>query len=214
MSPSIDLAHFQRVGLSLSLPYRSRLYIATFPRWQRITFVVIQPYGLHWDHDPWDDQTPMLQGVLALTDTAADQGGFCCVPSLVHNRNSWPKAPVVGIDGDENWLAETTGRDIAFIPAKAGDLIVWDWRPPHGNSKNLSTRPRIAFYVEMYPNTNIALRDAAIESWRSGRCVPRWRNRPGYDRIEPWRPARLSELGRRLVGLMRGNQRKFQPAVL
>ena len=82
-----------------------------------------------------------------------------------------------------------------------GDLIVWDWRLPHSNSKNLSTRPRVAFYVAMYPNTNIALRDAAIESWRSGRCVPWWRNRWGYDRIEPWPPARLSDLGRRLIGL-------------
>ena len=80
---------------------------------------------------------------------------------LYHDGNSWPKAPLVDIDGDENWLAETTGRDIAFPPAKAGDLIVWDWRLPHGNSKNLPTRPRIVFYVAMYPDTNIALRDAA-----------------------------------------------------
>jgi hypothetical protein len=160
-----------------------------------------EPYGLHWDHDPWDEETRMLQGVLALTDTAADQGGFCCVPSLLHDGISWPKAPVVDLDGDQNWLAKTAGHDIAFIPAKAGDLIVWDWRLPHSNSKNLSTRPRLTFYVAMYPNTNTALRDAAIESWRSGHCVPWWRNRWGYDRIEPWPPARLSELGRRLIGL-------------
>jgi hypothetical protein len=32
----------------------------------------------------------------------------------------------------------------------------------------------------MYPNANIALRDAAVESWRSGRCIAWWRDRPGY----------------------------------
>jgi len=99
------------------------------------------------------------------------------------------------------WLADAAGGDIEFIPAKAGDLIVWDWRLPHGNSKNLSSRPRLAFYVAMYPNTNTALREAAIASWRSGRRVPWWRRRRDYDRIEPWPPARLSDLGRRLIGL-------------
>jgi hypothetical protein len=44
-------------------------------------------------------------------------------------------------------------------------------------------------------------RAAAIESWQSGRCVPWWRSRPGYDRVEEWPPARLTALGRRLLGL-------------
>jgi hypothetical protein len=66
------------------------------------------------------------------------------VPSLFRDRSSWPRTPVVDSDGDKNCLAETTGRDFAFIPAKAGNLIVWDWRLPPGNSKNLSTRPRLA----------------------------------------------------------------------
>jgi hypothetical protein len=72
---------------------------------------------------------------------------------------------------------------------KTGDLIVWDWRLPHSNSKTLSTRPRLA------------LRDTAIESWRGSRCVPWWWRHRGYDRIEPRPSARLSELDRRLIGL-------------
>jgi len=44
-------------------------------------------------------------------------------------------------------------------------------------------------------------RQASIESWRTGRCVPWWRGRPGYNRVEPWSPASLTELGRRLLGL-------------
>jgi hypothetical protein len=46
-----------------------------------------------------------------------------------------------------------------------------------------------------------ALRRANVDSWRTGRCFPWWRNRPGYDHIEPWPPAALAQLGRRLLGL-------------
>ena len=34
-----------------------------------------EPYGIHWDHNPWDISKQAFQGVLALTDTAPNQGG-------------------------------------------------------------------------------------------------------------------------------------------
>lgn len=161
-----------------------------------------EPYGIHWDHNPWNTEKRMFQGVLALTDTAANQGGFRCVSSLYDDRSAWPRAPIIDQDGDENWLANTEAREIVHVPAKAGDLIVWDSLLPHGNSKNMSSAPRIAFYVAMGPFlADGTLRQAQIDSWRSGRCVPWWRSRPGYDRVEPWPPASLTELGRRLLGL-------------
>ena len=80
------------------------------------------------------------------------------------------------------------------VSARAGDLIVWDSRLPHGNSKNTSSEPRMAFYV-MAPMDE-ALCQANVDSWRTGRCFPWWR-----DRIEPWPPATLTQLGRRLLGL-------------
>jgi ectoine hydroxylase-related dioxygenase (phytanoyl-CoA dioxygenase family) len=138
---------------------------------------------------------------VALTDTAADQGGFRCVPSLYQERDTWPRTPKLDEDGAKNWLADNLeGRGIVHVSARAGDLIVWDSRLPHGNSKNASSEPRIAFYVMMAPMDE-ALRQANVASWRTGRCIPWWRNRPGYDRIEPWQPAALTELGRRLLGL-------------
>jgi hypothetical protein len=158
-----------------------------------------EPFGLHWDHDPHNAGTRNIQGVLALTDTAADQGGFRCVPSLYRERAAWPTAPTCDEDGDEDWLADAAGREVVHVPAAAGDLVVWDSRLPHGNSKNRSDRPRLAFYVAMVPAQGA--NEAAIESWRTGRCVPWWRSRRGYDRIEPWPPAHLTPLGRRLLGL-------------
>jgi hypothetical protein len=159
-----------------------------------------EPNGIHWDHNPWDADKRMFQGVLALTDTAINQGGFRCVPSLYRHRDAWPTKPNINTDGEENWLADTTGREIIHVPAQTGDLIVWDSRLPHDNSKNTSSTPRVAFYLMMGP-ADERLRQIAVESWRSGRCVPWWRSRYGYDRIEPWPPACLTQLGRRLLGL-------------
>jgi Phytanoyl-CoA dioxygenase (PhyH) len=160
-----------------------------------------EPYEIHWDHDPRNAAMAMFQGVLALTDTDADQGGFRCIPSLYRNREAWPSKPVIDGNGEENWIAPAAGREIVHVPAAAGDLIAWDSRLAHGNSKNMSAVPRIAFYVMMGPAVDGVFSQAAIESWRTGRCVPWWHNRPGYDRIEPWPPASLTELGRRLLGL-------------
>jgi len=159
-------------------------------------------YGIHWDHDPWNAEKRMFQGVLALTDTAANQGGFRCIPSLYYDRAAWPRAPIISRNGHEIWLADAGTGEIVHVPAQAGDLIVWDSRLPHGNSTNRSSTPRIAFYVMMGPfPPDGALRQAQIDSWRTGRCVPWWRSRPGYDRTEPWPPATLTKLGRRLLGL-------------
>ena len=46
------------------------------PEWQHGGFI-------HWDLDTTQDPVPFgVQGVLYLTDTAADQGGFQCVPGF------------------------------------------------------------------------------------------------------------------------------------
>lgn len=155
---------------------------------------------LHWDHDPRAARPRMIQGVVALTDTAADQGGFRCVPSLLREPGAWPARPTIDADGDEEWNADTAFREIVHVAARAGDLIVWNSLLPHGNSRNRAARPRLAFYVQMFPADGTQ-GQANVESWRTGRCVPWWRTRPGYDRIEPWPPAQLTPLGRRLLGI-------------
>jgi hypothetical protein len=156
---------------------------------------------IHWDHDPWDEAFAMIQGLVALTDTTADQGGFRCVPSLYRNRDKWPREPARLPDGTTEWRAQTGEEAIEHVSADTGDLIVWDYRLPHANSRNLSTRPRLAFYILMAPARDDAMRAENVDSRRTGRCVPWWRDRPGYGRIEPWTPASLTSLGKRLLGL-------------
>ena len=159
------------------------------------------PYAIHWDHDPWDPHTRIIQSVLALTDTPAEQGGFCCVPSLFRDRTARPTAPVGEPGSPGAWRPGVAGREIVAVPARAGDLIVWDWRLPHSNSRNRGARPRLAFYAAMYPTGSEAIRRDAIASRQTGRAPAWMRARPGHDRIEPWPPADLTLLGRRLLGL-------------
>ena len=159
-----------------------------------------EPGPIHWDHDPHDRSTRFIQGVVALADTALGQGGFRCVPSLFRNPDAWPKNPLRRPWGDE-WLPKVCDRDVIEIPASQGDLIVWDSRLPHSNSKNTSDRPRVAFYVQMFPPMDEQERSIRLSCYRTGTCHPAWRYRPGTDRPERWPPAKLTPLGQQLLGL-------------
>jgi len=160
------------------------------------------PLPLHWEHDPHDPSLRLMQGVLALTDTPVGQGGFRCVPSLYRDRQAWPSRPVPKPWGDA-WEPEVGEADVLEVPARAGDLIVFDSRLPHANSRNRSDRPRLAFYIQMFPEGDEAERNVRVDCWRSGMCHPAWRWRRGADEPEPWAPATLSRLGRLLLGVDR-----------
>ncbi len=162
----------------------------------------LEPDPIHFDVDPWNDRAQTLQGVIALRDTAADQGGFSCVPSLYGDRSRWPKQYVKNNVGKELWHPDVSPGEVVHVAVEAGDLIAWSSRLPHSNSKNLSNQPRIAFYAATIPaRKSENVRPILTESWSTGNCVPWWRERPGFGNAEPWPPATLTSLGRRLVGL-------------
>ncbi len=158
---------------------------------------------IHWDTDTSRlPQTLGLQGVLALTDTTENMGGFQCVPGLFRDLAAWlPKQPA----GRNPFAPDLSGFEITPVPAGAGDLILWNTLLPHGNGHNVSGRPRLAQYITMFP----APQDD--EGRRQDRII-RWRDRLPPD--APWAPgdprhwerdhgatAELSPLGRRLLGL-------------
>jgi hypothetical protein len=149
---------------------------------------------IHWDVDPASEGPRLLQGVVALTDTPAGAGGFCCVPELFRDRDGWlarhPGAPTWGIDLE--------GHDPTPVPARVGDLIVFDARLPHGNEANGASTPRLAQYVTMRePGAWGGTAAGRVELYKAGRSMF-----PVYEgRVEPWAPATLTPLGRRLLGL-------------
>jgi hypothetical protein len=86
------------------------------------------------------------------------------------------------------------------VPVRRGDVIIWESRLPHANSRNLSAYPRLAFYVSLYPAA-AEERQVTAECTLSGFCHPAWRGWPGHDHREEWAPPRLGELGRKIAGL-------------
>jgi ectoine hydroxylase-related dioxygenase (phytanoyl-CoA dioxygenase family) len=152
---------------------------------------------IHWDRDPRDERR-VFQGVLYLTDVAADGGAFCGVPGVFEDLAGWvERHPDAGLGG-----VDLEGHEIVPVPGRAGDLVVFDARLPHGNGANLAGAPRAAQYLGYWPAGVLGDDPADVaELYRSGMAPSHLRTRPGWDAPQPWPPAELSPLGRRLAGL-------------
>ncbi len=104
---------------------------------------------IHWDID--SKQLPLsfhVQGLLVLSDTAEDQGGFQCVPGFHKQLEAWAKNQPSDRPARR---PDTKGMEIRNIPASAGDFIIWHSGLPHGNSRNCSNLPRLCQYITMNP---------------------------------------------------------------
>ncbi|GGP26192.1 phytanoyl-CoA dioxygenase family protein [Silvimonas amylolytica] len=163
---------------------------------------------IHWDADTTLDPMPVnVQGVLALSDTTEEGGGFQCIPELFEHFAEWRKiAPA-----DRNpWQPDLTGVPwpVRFIPMQAGDLLIFNSLLAHGIRPNTSTnKVRLAQYISFTPadEANAELRDWRIGSW--------YRREPARGYAFPGDPrnweqtryprADLTELGEKVLGLRR-----------
>jgi ectoine hydroxylase-related dioxygenase (phytanoyl-CoA dioxygenase family) len=145
-----------------------------------------------------------VQGVLCLTDTDADMGGFQCIPGFHRGLEEW----IATQPADRNpRIPDLTGLTVVPIPAKQGDFIVWDSRLAHGNGHNVSQKPRFSQYISLFPApaNDEETRLHRIDCWRN-RLPPGNQIFPGDPReIEQHRyqTAELTPLGRKLLGLDR-----------
>jgi hypothetical protein len=159
---------------------------------------------IHWDSDTTARPLPVnVQGVLALTATDPEVGGFQCVPELFRTFGDWiARQP----EGRDPVRPDLTGLEIKFVAMQPGELLIFNTLLAHGIRPNRSNdRVRMAQYISMYPaaeqeGTN---REARIRSW-SGREHPHGYAFPGDPR--EWEKTRypraeLNALGRRLLGL-------------
>ncbi|HLZ08244.1 MAG TPA: phytanoyl-CoA dioxygenase family protein [Chloroflexota bacterium] len=157
---------------------------------------------IHWDTDTlkYPNIPFRVQGVLAITDTAQNMGGFQCVPEMYRELEAW----IARQPADRNpTRPDLTGYEITKLAMQPGDLVIWSTLLPHGNGHNVSKRPRLAQYIAMNPadEANVELRDARIAAWRDKRPMSQ-KAFPGDPRgIEQQSPpAQLTPLGRRLLG--------------
>jgi hypothetical protein len=160
---------------------------------------------IHWDLDTFKELKVRLrvQGVLYLTDTAENQGGFQCVPGFHNKYEQWIKTQSEDRDA---WRVEISKLDVVPIPGRAGDLLIWHSFLPHGNGRNTSNKPRLAQFITMSPvgDYNEEVRQDRINMWRE-RLPPAGKAFPGDDRhIEGQNsPAELTNLGKKLLGLVK-----------
>lgn len=160
---------------------------------------------IHWDTDTskYPDIPFRVQGVLALTDTEANMGGFQCIPEIYRDLDAWITRQPADRDPRRPDIA---GYEITRLAMKAGDLVIWTTLLPHGNGHNVSERPRLAQYITMNPaeESNAELRETRINCWRKKLPMPA-RAFPGDPRgIEQQTgPAELTPLGRKLLGIDR-----------
>ena len=155
---------------------------------------------IHWDTDTANHPVPFgVQGVLYLTDTAEDQGGFQCVPGFHRMFDEWVKTQ----PEDRNTRRpDLQGLEVKSIAGQAGDLLIWHRLLAHGNGHNRSDRPRLAQYITMSPAGNgEEARQQRTKGWQERRPAAGW---PGDAR--DWEhkyqePAVLTELGRKLLGV-------------
>ena len=155
----------------------------------------------------WDARTENLplgfgvQGVLYLTDTAADQGGFQCVSGIHHELTDFGADHPPDYEYEAPHLKEFEPQP---VPGKAGDLLIWHRALAHGSGHNTSNRPRIAQYLSMSPANpdNQEGLQSRIRLWRD-RQPPASSSFPGDPRQwEKEHPqADLTSLGRKLLGL-------------
>lgn len=142
-----------------------------------------------------------LSGMVALTDTKANMGGFQCVPGIYRCLDEWIAEQPAGWDPRE---PDLSGYEITPVLMRAGDLCIWTTRLPHGNGNNTSTAIRLAQYVTMTP----APVDFADYDQRRARRIRAWQTRSpssapaNYSsREQSLPPPPLADLGRKLLGI-------------
>lgn len=159
---------------------------------------------IHFDVDVSRRPLPVaVQGILSLRPQGGAIGGFQCVPSVFAEIDGWwAKQPV----GSDPFRPDVTGRAVINVDMEAGDLLIFNSLLAHGVRPNRSEASvRMAQYVSMFPAdfADEPLRQERIRLWRE-RDHPQGDAFPGDPRgIErrDFEAARLSPLGRRLLGL-------------
>ena len=157
----------------------------------------------HWDIDTSLRPLPFaVQGVLALVDVRAGEGGLQVAPGFHREFAEWVKTQ----PADRNPRhPDISGDELVGLEMQAGDLAIWNSLLPHGTSRNEGDFPRLAQYISMFPASqgDEAQRLERVESWRERlpRKGPAFPGDPRRWEVEHGETAKLTPLGEKLLGL-------------
>lgn len=111
--------------------------------------------GLHWDVSLKQPITFLLQGLLYLSDCAALEGAFHCVPGFHKKVGEWLQT----LSPQENPRELVKQFEAVPVTGQAGDLIIWQQALPHCATPNKGTRPRYVQYVSYRPKGYVETRE-------------------------------------------------------
>lgn len=163
---------------------------------------------IHWDIDITKDILPLrVQGIIALTDTEQEVGGFQCVPGLFKDFDVWRKNRPAGAHPFNPRPEEFQDYSVINPELKAGDMLIFNSSLLHGISKNMTTdKARAVQYIAMMPalERQTQLKEARIKSWSE--VLPPNHNVTFLgDKLRPeasrYGKAELNEHGKKLLGL-------------
>ncbi|CAF3887190.1 unnamed protein product [Rotaria sp. Silwood2] len=162
-----------------------------------------KPNWLHWDQNPWRYPDFIgVQGLLALSDTNPNTGGFHCVPGFTHRFKQW------SIDNEKEHKCrgglvnvpegDPIRNEIKQIHVQKGSFIVWDSRLPHGNFPNESDQFRIVQYITFQPAKEDDKREltSRIDAFHM-----RTLSSKVDEQLDGFPEPQLTELGEKIVGL-------------
>jgi ectoine hydroxylase-related dioxygenase (phytanoyl-CoA dioxygenase family) len=156
-----------------------------------------------------------IQAFIALTDTLqANEGGFEACVGFHKNFDTWaiqrpssftdPKQPppcVGNFSPIRPKEDEFIIKKFQHIPCKAGDLVCWDYRIPHANSRfNQSNISREAIYIGLLPDIQLNKKYAIdqLNSFKNGLLpVDQWHSSNANQKCE----YEFSQLGRCLMSI-------------
>ena len=159
---------------------------------------------LHWDLKI-EDIPPLeqigVQGILYLTDTAANQGAFACLPGFHLKLHEWLQSLPDDAEPRDR-VKEEFGDHAVAIEGRAGDLVIWHSALPHGSSPNSAEVPRIGQYITMGPAPDELSEESRAESerWWQERRTGLGKNEKSKEHRDGT-TATLTPLGRRLLGV-------------
>ncbi|KJK51703.1 phytanoyl-CoA dioxygenase [Lentzea aerocolonigenes] len=162
---------------------------------------------LHWDVDTTLSVPPQrVQGIIALTQTRPELGGFQCAPELFRVLERWKALQ----PADRDPIRPDVDRAVFPVvqpQLNPGDLLIFNGLLAHGVGPNVSENGvRAAQYLAMMPalESHERLRRSRIDSWRE-LSTPDWNATLLGDAIRHeslrYPAATLNPLGRRLLGL-------------
>ena len=104
---------------------------------------------LHWDVSLAQPIPFKLQGLVYLSDCAADAGAFHCVPGFHKEIAGWLNSLPKTVNPREEAIRLLQPIP---IPGQAGDLVIWHQALPHCATANHSTLPRFVQYITYDPD--------------------------------------------------------------